>query len=71
VTLGGRRLGIQRARVRTVGADVHEATLASYQAFTDTDLLAEGILARMLVGLSTRRCAAGLEPVGEQVDARA
>jgi transposase-like protein len=36
-----------------------------------TDLLAEGIVARMLAGLSTRRYPAGLEPVGDQVDAQA
>jgi transposase-like protein len=41
--------------------------LESYTAFTSTDLLAEGIVARMLAGLSTRRYPAGLEPVGEQV----
>jgi transposase-like protein len=40
-------------------------------AFTSTDLLAEGIVARMLAGLSTRRYPAGLEPVGSQVDAQA
>jgi putative transposase len=59
VTLGGRRLAIQRPRVRTVGADAHEVALASYQAFTDTDLMADGIVARMLAGLSTRRYPAG------------
>src|SRR5207249_7699286 len=32
------------------------------------DLLAEGIVARMLAGLSTRRYPAGLEPVGAQVE---
>jgi putative transposase len=36
-----------------------------------TYLLAEGIVARMLAGLSTRRYPAGLEPVGQQVDAQA
>jgi putative transposase len=54
-----------------MGEDAHEVTLASYQAFAGTDLLAEGIVARMLAGLSTRRYPAGLEPVGEQVDSRA
>jgi hypothetical protein len=36
-----------------------------------TDLLAEGIVARMLAGLPTRRYAAGLEPVGRHVDVQA
>jgi hypothetical protein len=71
VTLGGRRLGVRRPRVRGTGPGGHEVQLASYTAFTSTDLLAEGIVARMLAGLSTRRYTAGLEPVGEQVDAQA
>jgi putative transposase len=71
VTLGGRRLGVRRPRVRGTGADGHEVQLESYTAFASTDLLAEGIVARMLAGLSTRRYPAGLEPVGEQVTAQA
>src|SRR5262245_110131 len=71
VTLGGRRVGVRRPRVRTTGADAHELELESYRVFASTDLLAEGIVARMLAGLSTRRYTAGLEPVGEQVDAQA
>jgi len=71
VTLGGRRLGVRRPRVRSTGADDHEVQLESYTAFTSTDLLAEGIVARMLAGLSTRCYPAGLEPVGRQVDAQA
>jgi putative transposase len=68
VTLGGRRLGVRRPRVRTTGVDAHEVPLESYTAFCSTDLLAEGIVARMLAGLSTRRYGAGLEPVGSQVE---
>ena len=71
VTLGGRRLGVRRPRVRTTGTDAHEVQLESYTAFTSTDLLCEGIVARILAGLSTRRYPAGLEPVGHQVDAQA
>jgi putative transposase len=71
VTLGGRRLAVRRPRVRTTGEDAHEVPLASYSAFASTDLLAEGIVARMLAGLSTRRYSAGLEPVGRQVDVQA
>src|SRR6266536_983257 len=55
VTLGGRRLGVRRPRVRSTGADAHELDLASYRVFASTDLLAEGIVARMLAGRSTRR----------------
>jgi putative transposase len=68
VTLGGRRVGVHRPRVRTTGEAAHEVALESYTAFTSTDLLAEGIVARMLAGLSTRRYTAGLEPVGSQVE---
>jgi putative transposase len=67
VTLGGRRLAVRRPRVRSVGQAEQELRLESYAAFTSTDLLAEGIVARMLAGLSTRRYQAGLEPVGERV----
>jgi putative transposase len=68
VTLGGRRLGVRRPRVRTTGEDAHEVPLESYTTFASTDLLAEGIVARMLAGLSTRRYTAGLEPVGQAVE---
>ncbi len=68
VALGGRRLGVRRPRVRTTGEDAHEVPLESYTAFASTDLLAEGIVARMLAGLSTRRYPAGLEPVGSEVE---
>jgi putative transposase len=71
VTLGGRRLGVRRPRVRSTGPGAHEVPLESYTAFTQTVLLAEGFVARMLAGLSTRRYPAGLEPVGEQVNAQA
>jgi putative transposase len=71
VTLGGRRLQVRRPRVRSVSDDEHELALGAYAAFAATDLLAEGIVARMLAGLSTRRYPAGLEPVGEQVDQHA
>jgi transposase-like protein len=70
VTLGGRRLPIARPRVRTADGTA-EVPLASYDAFTSTDLLADGIVARMLAGLSTRRYGAALEPVGADVEARA
>lgn len=70
VTLGGRRLPIRRPRVRTADGTA-EVPLASYGAFTSSDLLGDGIVARMLAGLSTRRYGAGLEPVGAGVEARA
>jgi hypothetical protein len=60
VTLGGRRVPVRRPRVRTVadGDDdrsAREVPLETYATLAATDLLAEGIVARMLAGLSTRR----------------
>ena len=55
---------MRRPRVRTTGEAAHELELESYRVSASTDLLAEGIVARMLAGLSTRRYRAGLEPVG-------
>lgn len=69
VTLGGRRVPVRRPRVRSVGDDEHELALESYDTFASTDLLADGIVARMLAGISTRRYPVALEPVGAAVEA--
>ena len=74
VTLGGRRVPVRRPRVRTVatGDDPErEVALDSYAAFADSDLLAEGIVARMLAGISTRRYPVALEPVSAAVEQQA
>jgi putative transposase len=68
VTLGGRRVPVRRPRVRSVGDDEHELPLASYGGFVSADLLADGVVARMLGGLSTRGYRVGLEPVGRGVE---
>jgi len=68
VTLGGRRVPVRRPRVRTVGDDERELTLESYDTFVSADLLAEGVVARMLGGLSTRGYPVGLEPVGANIE---
>jgi transposase-like protein len=68
VTLGGRRVQVTKPRVRSV--DEEEIELRTFRTFATRDLLNEAALGRMLAGLSTRRYAAGLEPVG-QVEARA
>jgi putative transposase len=71
VTLGGRRIPVRRPRVRTV-ADEHgverEVHLESYDTFASVDLLADHMVASMLAGLSGRRYATALEPVGETVE---
>ena len=70
VTLGGRRVPVRRPRVRSADGAA-ELPLATYETAKQTDLLAEGIVARMLAGLSTRRYRVGLEPVGEAIEERA
>jgi putative transposase len=71
VTLGGRRIPVRRPRVRTVAGDdgvEHEVHLESYDTFASVDLLADHMVASMLAGLSGRRYASALEPVGERVE---
>jgi putative transposase len=70
VTLGGRRVRVRRPRVRTADG-TREVPLPTYQAFASSELLDQMALERMLAKLSTRRYPAGLEPVGEQVEATA
>src|SRR6266508_2455822 len=66
VTLGGRRVAIQRPRVRAADGS-GELPVAAYELFSSTELLGRLALERMLGGLSTRRYGLGLEPVGTQV----
>jgi transposase-like protein len=70
VTLGGRRVGVQRPRVRTVDGET-EVHLATYEHFADRDPLGRVVLERMLAGVSTRRYRRTQEPVGEQVEVKA
>jgi putative transposase len=67
VTLGGRRVRVDRPRVRSVDGAA-ELALPTWQAFAGTELLEELALERMLAKLSTRRYQAGLEPVGSRVE---
>jgi putative transposase len=70
VTLGGRRVGVDRPRVRSADGG-RELPLATYRHFSDRDPLTRVMLERMLAGVSTRRYRRTQEPVGEQVDQRA
>jgi putative transposase len=70
VTLGGRRVPVQRPRVRTADGD-QEVALGTYAHFADRDPLARVVLERMLAGVSTRRYPRTQEPVGEQIEAKA
>jgi putative transposase len=70
VTLGGRRVEVQRPRVRTADGE-SEVGLATYEHFADRDPLARVVLERMLAGVSTRRYRRTQEPVGEEVETQA
>jgi putative transposase len=68
VTLGGRRVGVERPRVRTAD-DCDEVPLNTYEHFASRDPLTRVVLEQMLAGVSTRRLRRTREPVGEQVTA--
>jgi len=70
VTLGGRRVGVQRPRARTVD-NTSEVALATYEHFASRDPLTQAVLERMLAGVSTRRYPRVGEPVGGQLEAEA
>ena len=67
VTLGGRRIAVDRPRVRRADGTA-ELPLPTWQAFAGTELLDQLTLERMLAKLSTRRYRVGLEPVGSRAD---
>lgn len=67
VTLGGRRLSVERPRVRATDGS-GELGLSSYRHFADEDPLTRVVLERMLAGVSTRRYARTQEPVGEALE---
>jgi putative transposase len=70
VTLGGRRIAVERPRVRTADG-VGEVPLGTYRHFADRDPLTRLVLEQMLAGVSTRRLQRTREPVGEEIEAEA
>jgi transposase-like protein len=70
VTLGGRRVGVKRPRVRSANGEA-EVPLAAYRHFADRDPLSRLVLEQMLAGVSTRRFGRTREPVGSEVEASA
>jgi transposase-like protein len=69
VTLGGRRVPVQRPRVRAADGS-GELPVPAYELFNSTEVLGRLAMEKMLAGLSTRRYGpVGLEPVGKQVTA--
>jgi putative transposase len=67
VTLGGRRVPVERPRARAVDGS-GEVALESYRHFAERDPLTDVVLERMLAGVSTRRYRRTGEPVGTEVD---
>jgi transposase-like protein len=67
VTLGGRRVPVQRPRMRAADGR-SELPVPAYELFSRTEVLGRMAMQRMLAGLSTRRYPAGLEPVGKRVE---
>src|SRR5438105_8748735 len=67
VTLGGRRLAVERPRVRSCDGQA-EVRLATYEHFADRDPLTKVVLEQMLAGVSTRRYRRTQEPVGSEVE---
>jgi putative transposase len=70
VTLGGRRVRVERPRVRSADGR-SELPLQTYAHFADRDPLTQVVLERMLAGVSTRRYRRTQEPVGSEVEASA
>ncbi len=69
VTLGGRRVAVERPRVRTAdGAE--EVRLATYEHFADRDPLTDLIFERIMAGVSMRGYERTNEPVGSEVEER-
>jgi len=67
VTLGGRRVPVERPWMRAVEGS-GELPVASYELFSDTEMLGRMAMERMLDGLSTRRYPVGIEPVGQRTE---
>src|SRR5215218_268511 len=67
VTLGGRRVPVERPRARSADGE-REVELGTYAHFAARDRLTDVMLQRMLAGVSTRRYARTGEPVGSDVD---
>ena len=67
VTLGGRRVPVERPRVRAADGS-GEVGLLTYEHFACRDPLSRLVLERMLASVSTRRFAGTGEPVGTEVE---
>src|SRR3954463_14957826 len=67
VTLGGRRVPVERPRARAVDGS-GEGEVQTDRHFAQRDALTDVVLERMLAGVSTRRYARTGEPVGDGIE---
>jgi transposase-like protein len=67
VVLGGRKVAIQRPRVRTADGEV---ALPTFHTMAATDPLDRRVVEQMLVGVATRQYARSLEPLGPEMQSR-
>jgi transposase-like protein len=67
VVLGGRKVTIQRPRVRTAAGEV---ALPTFQTMAASDPLDRRVVEQMLVGVATRHYARSLEPLGPEMKSR-
>ena len=67
VVLGGRKVVIQRPRVRTAAGEI---ALPTFEAMAATDPLDRRVVEQMLVGVATRQYARSLEPLGPEMTSR-
>jgi putative transposase len=67
VVLGGRKVAIQRPRVRTADGEI---ALPTFQTMAHTDPLDRRVVEQMLVGVATRQYARSLEPLSPDVESR-
>jgi len=67
VVLGGRKVAIQRPRVRTADGEV---ALPTFQTMARRDPLDRRVVEQMLVGVATRQYARSLEPITAEIESR-
>jgi transposase-like protein len=67
VVLGGRKVAIQRPRVRTADGEV---ALPTFQTMAHRDPLDRRVVEQMLVGVATRQYARSLEPITAEIESR-
>ena len=67
VVLGGRKVTIQRPRVRTAAGEV---ALPTFRTMAATDPLDRRVVEQMLVGVATRQYARSLEALGPEMKSR-